>query len=336
MNNQFDTTAKYDSKATNWMSDEIERLVEVWSQPEIQQEMETTYRNFFVFGKISKILLRYNVQRTASQCRVKIKNLKSTYTKLKETAPHEFEKLKCRHPYYETIENIMTQKLDDVDKLPIPRTDSRSSGLIKIESNLDDDNDDDDDEDDVNDVQFDIVNIHSHHGDDEEHSNFSMNQTHNSMMYESESSAIKNHTGPKAISKKRKLSYIEAEEPTDNNINHLNTECVKLILKKMDKMQNILLDSVKDIKQQMSEERKFYMECEERRLKFFAELEEKRRRDERDHELRLFRLFTSTIQNNSNGSNATASNSSAERSNPFYNTLINNNNQNTDDNELKK
>ena len=69
----------------NWTDAEVLHLIELWGEEGIQEQLEGAKRNKHVFEKIAKELQKTGSEKTAEQCRTKLKKLKLDYRKVKET-----------------------------------------------------------------------------------------------------------------------------------------------------------------------------------------------------------------------------------------------------------
>lgn len=67
-----------------WKDSEVPGLIDIWVDNIIQSQLEGCKRNKQIYKGISKELLVYGVQRSAEQCREKMKKLKSEYRKVKD------------------------------------------------------------------------------------------------------------------------------------------------------------------------------------------------------------------------------------------------------------
>uniref|UniRef100_UPI00358F7A9A myb/SANT-like DNA-binding domain-containing protein 2 n=1 Tax=Myxine glutinosa TaxID=7769 RepID=UPI00358F7A9A len=67
-----------------WSVAEVQALIGVWSEDQIQRDLESSIRNEKVYQSISQRLQDAGVQRSAKRCREKIKKLKQGYRKLKD------------------------------------------------------------------------------------------------------------------------------------------------------------------------------------------------------------------------------------------------------------
>ena len=70
--------------ATAWSDNEVLKLLEAWGDENIQAQLEGSTRNIKVCAAVAQTLLESTgVQRTAVQCREKIKKLKAEYKQIK-------------------------------------------------------------------------------------------------------------------------------------------------------------------------------------------------------------------------------------------------------------
>ena len=67
-----------------WSVDATKALVVVWSQENVQNQLDGVSRNKTIFERISKEMLARGHQKTWQQCRTKIKNLTQKYRKVRE------------------------------------------------------------------------------------------------------------------------------------------------------------------------------------------------------------------------------------------------------------
>ena len=78
--------------AGSWTDSETFKLVEIWSEEEIQALLEGCTRNKHVYDKIAREMVEAGYERTGVQCREKLKKLKTEYKRLeKVTARRENE-----------------------------------------------------------------------------------------------------------------------------------------------------------------------------------------------------------------------------------------------------
>ena len=71
--------------AAGWSTEATRALVSVWSQENVQSELDGVSRNRTIFERISKELRDKGYEKTWQQCRTKIKNLTQKYRKVRKT-----------------------------------------------------------------------------------------------------------------------------------------------------------------------------------------------------------------------------------------------------------
>ena len=68
--------------AAGWSTDATKALVSVWSQQNVQNELDGVSRNRAIFERIARELRNKGYEKTWQQCRTKIKNLINQLTSL--------------------------------------------------------------------------------------------------------------------------------------------------------------------------------------------------------------------------------------------------------------
>lgn len=95
----------------SWSKPETFKLIEIWSNEAIQEQLEGCTRNKHVYEKISKKMDEEGYQRKFEQCREKIKKLKQEYKKIKDkvnkTGEEGKKKLIAGWDYYESLDAIL-------------------------------------------------------------------------------------------------------------------------------------------------------------------------------------------------------------------------------------
>ncbi|XP_041091190.1 uncharacterized protein LOC121304236 [Polyodon spathula] len=92
-----------------WDHDDITALISVWGQDRFQAELSETFRNIQVFERIAAALRRMGVQRSAVQCRGKIKKLKQEHKRCGESLARGG----CEHRafrYYQQLERVLSRR----------------------------------------------------------------------------------------------------------------------------------------------------------------------------------------------------------------------------------
>ena len=105
-------------RGLTWGHDETRALIHIWSDPIIQQELETSRRNYLTYEKIAKNLKGFGFERTADQCRNKIKQLKVCYNDAKRESG-ESGKGKKYFAYFNDMDLVLGNGLATVPPVPI-------------------------------------------------------------------------------------------------------------------------------------------------------------------------------------------------------------------------
>ena len=74
----------YSEMAGAWNKEETLKLIEIWGNDAIQAQLEGCKRNQDIYSKIAAEMTEAGHERTAQQCRNKIKKLKVDYWKTKD------------------------------------------------------------------------------------------------------------------------------------------------------------------------------------------------------------------------------------------------------------
>ncbi|KAJ7425725.1 hypothetical protein WISP_22311 [Willisornis vidua] len=67
----------------HWTVNEVRALIHIWSDKNIQQQLEGTVRNKRIFEQVASRLQKFGIDRDWKQCRTKYKNLKHEYKSVK-------------------------------------------------------------------------------------------------------------------------------------------------------------------------------------------------------------------------------------------------------------
>ena len=93
-----------------WSKEETFKLISIWSEANIQAQLEGCKRNCEVYSKISCELSLAGYSRTYEQCREKIRKLKAEYKKIsdkrKETAQGRYPEWE----YYDAKDHVLGHK----------------------------------------------------------------------------------------------------------------------------------------------------------------------------------------------------------------------------------
>ncbi|GIX79018.1 uncharacterized protein CEXT_415461 [Caerostris extrusa] len=97
------------NRGFTWSDDETALLLKLWGGNDAQSELTGTKRNFVVYEKISEAMNHKGFVRTASQCREKIKRMKREYTVTKQHN-EQSKGPKKNMRFYEQFEKILFEK----------------------------------------------------------------------------------------------------------------------------------------------------------------------------------------------------------------------------------
>ena len=78
------TEATASNRGVSWSDDEVKALLAIWGEDKVQEELDGAVRNKVVYVGIAKKMQELGYERDWQQCKVKIKNLKSTYREIKD------------------------------------------------------------------------------------------------------------------------------------------------------------------------------------------------------------------------------------------------------------
>lgn len=114
-----------------WRYNEMFALLDIWSDPVIQEELDGTKRNTHVYNKISELLEKRGITRSANQVREKMKTLKRAYWALSTKPRHEIEGKKMI--LCDRMAAILNRSRPDVE---VPPHSNSSSNHLNDEESL--------------------------------------------------------------------------------------------------------------------------------------------------------------------------------------------------------
>ncbi|KAF7702198.1 1-aminocyclopropane-1-carboxylate synthase-like protein 1 [Silurus meridionalis] len=100
-------TKKYE-RGSNWSEPEVVELLQLWSDEEVQLELESCLRNQHVFNRLAVALHDRGIYRTADQCREKIKKLKIDYRRMKEN--QQTPRGARARRFYDVIDRVLSSR----------------------------------------------------------------------------------------------------------------------------------------------------------------------------------------------------------------------------------
>ena len=89
-----------------WTDEETLKLIEIWSEDKIQEELDGCKKNKHIYDKIAARMTKAGFERTFDQCRIKVKKLRAEYRKVKDGNNKTGEDRK-EWKYFEAIDDIL-------------------------------------------------------------------------------------------------------------------------------------------------------------------------------------------------------------------------------------
>ncbi|KAM9128203.1 zinc finger and SCAN domain-containing protein 20-like [Pangshura tecta] len=137
-------------RAPAWTDHEVLDLIAVWGDESVLSELRSKKRNAKIYEKISKAMTDRGYSRDATQCRVKIKELRQGYQKTKAAnGCSGSQPQTCR--FYEALHSILGAAATTTPPLTVDSED----GIVSTASSLEMFTDGEDEEGDLEDEAFD-------------------------------------------------------------------------------------------------------------------------------------------------------------------------------------
>ena len=93
-----------------WSKEETFKLISIWSEENIQAQLEGCKRNRQVYTKISRELSAAGYNRTYEQCREKLKKLKAEHKKISDKRKQTGEGRYPEWDYFDAIDTVLAHK----------------------------------------------------------------------------------------------------------------------------------------------------------------------------------------------------------------------------------
>ncbi|MED6277811.1 hypothetical protein CHARACLAT_017287 [Characodon lateralis] len=90
----------------NWSDQEVQALIQVWSDERVCKQLESSTRKRDIFVQISNRLMQQGIERDWKQCHTKYKNLKYLYRSLQRSKTDEAERKRLMR-FYDEVDAIM-------------------------------------------------------------------------------------------------------------------------------------------------------------------------------------------------------------------------------------
>ena len=279
----------------SWTDTEVYQLIDLWSDSDIQSQLEGCKKNRDVYEKIAKKLHDAGFNRNAVQCRDKIKKLKGEYRKIKDHN-NETGNNRKQWRFYDTMNKVL-------------ETRPASMPPVMIDTSISDDNQQDSQD----------------RGDDADDSDKESNTSMINKVSMETANQEEEGRGRRETSTTDEIVDTESEKGSEKPLQkRKRKENVK-----KDKVERVLDKFCEAIGKNQLESDKLFAELEEKRMKLdmqMMEMERERRKEEterleqRRREEREFQmqLFTMMFQGNSRNSQYTSGLSSFSASQPYY------------------
>ena len=94
----------------NWTREETFKLISLWSEDVIQEQLEGCRRNRSVYSRLADNLREAGFSRTLEQCRDKIKKLKGEYKKIRDKRETTSEGRYPEWEFFDALDNVLGPK----------------------------------------------------------------------------------------------------------------------------------------------------------------------------------------------------------------------------------
>ncbi|XP_053876129.1 uncharacterized protein LOC128832623 [Malaclemys terrapin pileata] len=140
-------------RAPAWTDREVLDLIAVWGDESVLSELRSKKRNVKIYEKISKAMTERGYSRDATQCRVKIKELRQGYQKTKESNGRSGSQPQTCH-FYEALHSILGAAATTTPPLSVDSDDGVLSTAASSEMFADGEDEEGDEEDEAVDSAF--------------------------------------------------------------------------------------------------------------------------------------------------------------------------------------
>ena len=118
----------------NWTDAEVLHIIELWGEEGIQEQLEGAKRNKHVFEKIAKELQKTGSEKTAEQCRTKLKKLKLDYRKVKDKQ-NQTGRGRTSWRYFDAMDAVLAHRPTTRPSVVLDTTNSSVEGREEPEEN---------------------------------------------------------------------------------------------------------------------------------------------------------------------------------------------------------
>lgn len=119
--------------SSNWTDSQVFKLIGVWGDEDIQEQLEGSKRNKHVYKSMAETLCVYGIEKTGEQCRTKVKKLRQEYKKIKDDHKETGNERK-KWKFYDRINRILGNKPSVTPPVVVDTLDLSTSSTEKITS----------------------------------------------------------------------------------------------------------------------------------------------------------------------------------------------------------
>lgn len=125
----------------NWSDQEVQALIQVWSDELICKQLESSTRKRDIFVQIANKLMQQGIERDWKQCHTKYKNLKYLYRSLQRGKADMTERKRIMR-FYDEVDAIMTLPANGLPRVTTAADSAHSSTVTTLQSGEEDQQDD--------------------------------------------------------------------------------------------------------------------------------------------------------------------------------------------------
>ncbi|EMP26356.1 Zinc finger and SCAN domain-containing protein 29 [Chelonia mydas] len=98
--------ASHTRKSPAWSNAELLDLISIWEEESVQSQLCSSHKNYDTYGQISQCMTERSHDRDTLQCRVKVKELRNAYHKVRE-ANHRSGAAPMSCQFYKELDTIL-------------------------------------------------------------------------------------------------------------------------------------------------------------------------------------------------------------------------------------
>ena len=118
---------------SNSTDSQVFKLIDVWGDENIQEQLEGSKRNEHVYERISNSLCVNRIEKSNEQCRTKVKKLRQEFKKIKDN-PNQTGNDRKKWKFYDRINKILGKKPSVTPPMVLDTLDSSTLSTEKVTS----------------------------------------------------------------------------------------------------------------------------------------------------------------------------------------------------------